>query len=151
MDEDTLFEKANQVAASCAAMNLRQASRAVSQLYDQIIRSTGLRGTQFSLLVAVYLAGPAPVTRLAELLVMDRTTLTRNLKPLEKQGLVKVKPGEDQRVRLVSLTDQGEDVLIEALPLWEEAQARVVNELGQERFAHLLQELAATAAVAQSE
>jgi DNA-binding MarR family transcriptional regulator len=108
----------------------------------------GLRVTQFTLLVAVSLAGAAPITRLAEELVMDRTTLTRNLRPLEKQGLIKVGSGKDQRTRAVTLTARGRNVLAEVLPLWEKAQARVVKGLGPERWNSLLADLSATVALA---
>jgi DNA-binding MarR family transcriptional regulator len=88
----------------------------------------------FTLLVRIAAAGPAPITQLAEGLVIDRTTLTRNLKPLEKQGLIQVATGEDQRLRLVSLTEPGYQALAKALPLWEQAQAQAVNTVGAERF-----------------
>ncbi len=84
---------------SCACFNLRKVTRAVTQLYDELLRPAGLRVTQFSLLVAVRMAGPVGVTRLVELTVMDRTTLTRNLELLQKQGLIEVASGEDRRTR----------------------------------------------------
>jgi DNA-binding HxlR family transcriptional regulator len=76
----------------------------------------------------------------------DRTTLTRNLRPLEKQGLLRVEPGADRRERKVTLTARGERTMAEALPLWEAAQARVTNSFGQERLRRLFAELAALAA-----
>jgi DNA-binding MarR family transcriptional regulator len=133
---------------SCACANLRSAARAVTRLYDDILRPSGLQVTQFTLLVRIALAGPAPITQLAEGLVMDRTTLTRNLKPLEKQGLVQVATGEDHRIRWVSLTELGHQALAKALPLWEQAQAQAVNALGAERFEALLGDLSAIASPA---
>jgi DNA-binding MarR family transcriptional regulator len=85
--------------------------------------------------------GSVTVTRLAEIGVMDRTTLTRNLKPLEKKGLIKVVPGDDQRTRIVTLTAHGKEVLSKALPLWEKAQSRVIKRLGQERWNSLMTNL----------
>ena len=85
---------------SCACFSLRKVTRAVTQLYDEMLRPAGLRGTQFSLLVAVQMAGPVGVTRLAELTVMDRTTLTRNLELLQKQGLIEIAAGADRRSRI---------------------------------------------------
>jgi len=126
---------------NCACFNLRKATRAVTHLYDEILRPTGIRATQFSLLVAAKALGPVIVTRLAELGVMDRTTLTRNLKPLEKQGLIKVVSGEDQRTRLITLTDSGQEALAIALPLWKKAQALVVKGLGQKRWNSILENL----------
>lgn len=122
---------------NCACFNLRKATRAVTQLYDDMLRPTGLRTTQFSLLVSTSLLGPISVTRLAEMGVIDRTTLTRNFKPLEKRGLIKVASGEDRRTRFVTLTDRGREALTKALPLWKKAQASVVRKLGQERWKSL--------------
>jgi DNA-binding MarR family transcriptional regulator len=126
---------------TCACANLRGAARAVTRLYDDLLRPSGLQITQFTLLATIALAGTPPITQLAERLVMDRTTLTRNLKPLEKQGLIQVVAGEDQRLRLVSLTEPGRQALAKALPLWEQAQAQAVNALRAERFGALLADL----------
>ncbi len=118
----------------CACFSLRKATRIVTQFYDDLLRPTGIRGTQFSLLVAVSMAGPVTVTELAELAVMDRTTLTRNLEVLEKQGLVDVSAGVDRRTRMVTLTVEGREAVLKALPLWQEAQAKVVAALGEDRW-----------------
>ncbi len=118
----------------CACFNLRKTTRAITQLYDEALRPSGLRCTQFSLLVAAMMLEPVTVTHLAEIVVMDRTTLARNIVPLEKEGLIKVTPGDDQRTRIVALTLRGKEVLSEAFPLWEKAQSRVVRGLGEERW-----------------
>jgi DNA-binding MarR family transcriptional regulator len=86
------------------------------------------------------------INRLAEIMVMDRTTLTRNLGPLTKQGMVRIEEGEDRRAHLVLLTRDGEQALLRALPLWKEALSRIVHALGQERFDHLLADLSAALA-----
>ncbi len=122
---------------NCACFNLRKTARAITQLYDEALRPSGLRCTQFSLLIATTMLEPVTVTHLAEIVVMDRTTLARNLKPLEKMGLMGVEPGDDQRTRIVTLTTRGKEVLSKALPLWEKAQDRVVKGLGQERWTSL--------------
>ncbi len=127
--------------AECACFNLRKATRAVTQLYDDTLRSIGLRATQFTVLVHTRVYGPVTVTRLAEMMVMDRTTLTRNLEPLQKRGLIEVTSGEDRRTRVVTLTDQGNKVLAKALPLWKQTQARIVEGLGQERWSSTLTNL----------
>ncbi len=137
-----------EIARSCAVLNLRRAARAVTRRYEEEMRPLGLKATQFSLLVAAALRGPINVSQLAELMVMDRTTLTRNLKPLQKHGLLQVIPGRDRRTRAVTLTEAGEKVLEQALPLWERAQHTVVEGLGQERFAGLLGDLQQTVDVA---
>lgn len=125
----------------CACFNLRKTARAITKLYDEALRPTGLRVTQFSLLIATTMLGSVTVTRLAEIGVMDRTTLTRNLKPLEKKRLIEVTAGKDQRTRVINLTTRGQEVLTKALPLWEKAQARVIKELGQERWKSLQADL----------
>jgi DNA-binding MarR family transcriptional regulator len=101
----------------------------------------GLRGTQFSILVTLSFTGPQTVTKLSEHLVMDRTTLTRNLRPLEKQGLIKLEQGKDLRVRTASMTSRGSKTLQKALPLWEKAQNQVIQKLGRKRFNALVSDL----------
>ena len=133
----------------CTCMNLRKAARAVTQLYEKVMQPTGLRGTQYTLLVGLAMAGPVTMTRLAEWFVMDRTTLTRNLRLLARQSLIKVTPGEDRRERVVTLTDRGHDAVTKALPLWQKAQQRVVQGLGQKRWRRLLNDLSAVANMAQ--
>jgi len=132
------------VRTECTGSNLRRATRAVSRIYDEALAPAGLRGTQFSLLIALSFFKEAPLLRVAEELGLDRTTLTRNLQPLERAGLVASSPGKDQRVRLLRLTDAGQRNLQRAYPLWEEAQAKVVNALGQRRWMTLLEGLTAT-------
>ena len=133
----------------CACANLRKAVRAVSQLYDDAFRPIGLRATQFGLLGATGMLGPLTINRLAEAIVMDRTTLTRNLRPLEKQGLLQIKSGKDRREREVSITRRGQVILAKGYPLWKKAQGKVIKGLGQERVSRLLKDLSAVVAVAQ--
>jgi DNA-binding MarR family transcriptional regulator len=132
----------------CACANVRRTDRVVTGFYDEILAPSGLRITQFTLLATLAEAGSMTINRLAELMVMDRTTLTRNLGPLTKQGLVQIEEGEDRRTRQVLLTSIGEQALRSALPLWQEAQSRVVHALGQEQFDHLLGDLSALMASA---
>ncbi|HWB43607.1 MAG TPA: MarR family winged helix-turn-helix transcriptional regulator [Gemmatimonadales bacterium] len=129
-------------ATRCTCFNLRKATRAVTQLYDQALRPTGLRVTQFSLLAVLRLAGRVPMTRLADEVVMDRTTLSRNLDVLERDGLVWVEPGLDARVREVELTRAGVAKLEEAFPRWQEAQRTIRRSLGQRRMERMLEDLA---------
>jgi DNA-binding MarR family transcriptional regulator len=132
----------------CACFNLRQASRAVTQLYDEILRPTGLRTTQFSLLAVIRLHGTVSISRLAEAAVMDRTTLARNLDLLEREGLVRIQPGEDARVREVTLTPAAHDRLDAALPYWEKAQAEMTRRMGSRSLERLLVDLSAAVAAA---
>ena len=140
------------IGRDCTCFNLRKATRAVTQYYDAILQPSGLRTTQFSVLTAAAITGPAPIGRLAEQLGMDRTTLTRNLAPLEKSGLIRtggeVTSSGDRRARLVEITTAGRKALLRAMPLWEEAQSSLIGRLGTQRWRELLHHLdAATAAV----
>jgi len=130
-------------AQSCAAANVRRASRAVTRLYGAFMAESGLEPTQYSLLVACSLADGATVGKLAETFVMDRSALARNLSVMEKRGLVRVQPGEDRRTRKVALTDRGKAALADALPRWRAAQALVEQRFGNERLERLLAELRA--------
>lgn len=136
---------------NCTCFGLRKAARAVTQMYDQALKPAGLRATQFSLLVAAERSGPRGIGELAELLVMDRTTLTRNLKPLLDRGLLKSVEGADRRRRPVAITAKGRAALARALPHWREAQVRMAGSLGHSRWRRLLGDLRDTANLAQME
>jgi DNA-binding MarR family transcriptional regulator len=129
------------IATECACLNVRRSARAVTALYDRILAPTGLRATQVTLLVALQRAGPIPFTRLAGVLGMDRTTLTRNLAPLQRGRLVALTTGADRRVRLATLTEKGRKVLVAAIPLWEEAQDRIAGALGPGRWEAIRRDL----------
>ena len=127
--------------ANCICFNLRKAARSVTQMYDEALKPSGLRTTQFSLLSVVANCGPAGITELAKKLVTDRTTLTRNLKPLLYQELLEVVDGADRRQRPIALTSRGRDALAQALPLWRELQIRTAEGLGHARWTGLLGDL----------
>ena len=129
---------------ACACFNLRRATRMVTQLYDEALKPAGIRATQFTVLVAIGSGGPISVNQLADRIVMDRTTLTRNLKPLEREGLIAVRPGDDFRVREVSLTAKGRKTLKRSYPLWERVQAQLREQLRDPRVDKLLVDLQAT-------
>ena len=126
---------------ACLCFNLRKAARAVTQRYDAALEPAGLRATQFSLLAALDGRDAVTITDLARAMVMDRTTLTRNLRPIEKQGLVAIAPGDDRRTREVSLTRRGRQTLKHATPRWRHAQTGMLDALGDRRARHLLGEL----------
>jgi len=130
--------------------NVRKTARLMTQLYDEILRPTGLRVTQFSIMMAIRELEPATLTRLAAVMAMDRTTLTRNLRPLERQGLVNIAPGDDRRERQLSLTPHGQHALAHALPLWERVQERLHEKFGAERLQRLFAELAALRSLSRS-
>jgi len=133
-----------EVARACACANLRKAARAVTQVFDDALAPSGLKVTQFTLLVTSRLVGESTINELAERMVMDRTTLSRNLKPLVRSGLLEMQPGEDGRTRLVQLTPAGEQALKEAYPLWQQVQQETVSALGEERHEALLGDIAQT-------
>lgn len=112
----------------CACTTLRRATRALTAAYDTALAPTGLRLTQFSVLRTLARLGPVAVTRLAAETVLERSTMGRNLAPLERRGLVSVMVGEtDGRERVVRLTASGEAAIAAALPAWRTAQNRVAE------------------------
>ena len=123
-------QQLKEIEQQCLGLLTRQVARRVTQWYDQCLQPHRLRSTQFNLLVAIAIAQTVPLTRLAEILVLDRTTLARNLKPLEQQGLVRIEAGEDRRVQLIRLTEPGYTLLQQALPSWERAQKEMMTRLG---------------------
>jgi len=134
----------DEVASDCVCFSLRKAARAVTQLYDRAFEDGALRVTQFTLLVALSQSEQLTLSQVAERLVMDRTTLTRNLAPLERDGLVTSERGPDRRERYMRLTPAGRRTLDQALPLWRQAQAQVMTAIGHHAWGALrrgLQEL----------
>lgn len=140
----------SQVPATCMGLHVRRASRVITQVYDTALRPLGLVLNQFTLLVSIYLVDAVPITRLAQMLYTDQTTLTRNLKLLEKRGLVAIAPGTDRRIRLVSLTPEGQSLLTQAIPLWEQAQAEVQQQIGSQTWNTLLAVLSDLKTVSQT-
>ena len=122
----------------CACFNFRKASRAVTQLYDEALQPSGLRSTQLVILLSAAVNPGLGISKLARELVMDASTLNRNLKPLEKRGLISVEDSKDGRRRLVTLTAKGQDAVESAVPLWNDAQSKLVAQFGSQRFKDLL-------------
>ena len=112
----------------CLCNTLRRATRAVTAMYDAALAPSGLRITQFSVLVVLARLGPLPVSRLAAEVALDRSTMGRNLDPLEHRGLVRIKVGDvDQRERVAHLTAAGERAIEAARPHWRAAQERIAT------------------------
>jgi DNA-binding MarR family transcriptional regulator len=109
---------------------MRQASRQMTQLYDRYFGPTGLRITQYSVLRLLGIYEPLTVQELADLMVMDRTTLSRALRPLERDGLVSMRPGDDARTRVLGLTETGRETLDSLLPVWQRAQTEFETSFG---------------------
>ena len=126
------------IASPCLCNALRQASRAVSRLYDEELRSVGLRTTQYSLLGYLKHFGAVRQRDLGAATSLDETTLTRNLRPLMDAGWVTADAGEDRREKLVSLTSAGSAKLAKALPAWERAQERMRSRLPKAKWSDLL-------------
>lgn len=117
---------------SCLNFALRRASRAVSQLFDKELAPLNLRSTQLNLLIGISEQKNKSLTEIAAHMVMDRTTLTRNLKPLEKAGLISNMALSDKRVRSYKLTLEGESLVQKALPLWQKCHTALEECLGEE-------------------
>src|SRR5260370_34216363 len=116
----------------CVCAALRRTDRAITQFYDTILAKSGVPISQFTLLATLASAGPMAINRFAELLLMDRATLTRHLKPLARQAWVRIEEGEDRRTRIVSLTTAGEQALMRALPPREHAHCHQLHRAGEQ-------------------
>lgn len=126
---------------NCTCFNLRKAARAVTQAYDKAIKPSGLRATQFTLLTLVSKMEPVGVKELASALVMDRTTLARNLKVLSTSGMIEIGEGDDRRYKPITITPLGKNSLELAAPLWEQTQIDLAKELGMDRWSNFLGDL----------
>ena len=140
-DKTFAIASALAVRDTCLCNHLRKADRVIMQLYDEALRPHGLKSTQFTLLIAIRLRAPIKQTVLAECTATDRTTLTRNLSSLERQGLIQIQSGTDRRVKEISLTPQGHHRLAVAYPDWRQVQVRTEELLGKPQVRKLLAEL----------
>ena len=130
---------------SCLCTQLRRASRGVTRRYDDALAVIGLGAAQFSLLRHVQRLGQPSISLLAEAMGLERSTLGRNLRVLEADGLVALGEGDDQRNRVVLLTEAGKQLLHVAHPAWEQAQKELVERLGvgqRDELVRLLEQLA---------
>lgn len=123
--------------AICTCLAVRQGARQLTQLYDRHLAPAGLRATQYPILARLHRCGPMPINALAADLVVDRTTLGRALRPLERDGLVVLSVGRDARTRELSLTPRGVERLAVAAPLWRDAQEAFDQGYGVEESASL--------------
>jgi DNA-binding MarR family transcriptional regulator len=126
-DMEKLKGICGKVAESCMGMRVRRAARVVANHYDKHLKPTGLKGTQFTLLNTIFMNPAASIGQLADVLGLDRTTLNRNLKPLEGKGLISSGSGKDPRTRTLKMTSAGTKMLQNALPYWLEAQSGVLE------------------------
>jgi DNA-binding MarR family transcriptional regulator len=130
-----------ELAEACTCTHMRKAARLITQFYDTFLQPSGLRMTQFIVLMVVALSEQETVMQMAEKLAMDRSALARSLKSLEDQGLLIVEPGSDRRTRLVRLTQEGRQALTRTLPSWRQAQEQLVTRFGEEQARLLLADL----------
>ena len=134
--------------ARCACFDLRKATRAVSRLYDDRLRPLGLNITQYSLLRVIETEPQISVSTLGRYMVMDRTSVTRALAPLERDRLIRSRVGSDKRKRIVSLTKKGTRLIADAKPRWDEAQKIFLDLIGDQRWTVMRGLLKDTARVA---
>ncbi|MCG6879304.1 MAG: MarR family winged helix-turn-helix transcriptional regulator [Deltaproteobacteria bacterium] len=127
-----------EIGLSCACFNLRRAARLVKQRFDRIFREKGITANQFSILMAVYNQKHVVLTRLARMLGMERTTLSRNVSLLTRMGVIAIEVGTDKRERKIAITKNGITLLEKTLPLWQKVQNEVVEVIGRERWDGLL-------------
>jgi DNA-binding MarR family transcriptional regulator len=132
----------------CGCASLRRASRAVTQLYDAELRATGLNTPQFTLLQVLDRVGRVGQGRLGRMLVLDSTTLSRTLRPLEKQRWILIRRGTDRRERQIELTAAGRSRLERATRAWDRGQRQLMARFGQRRWSALQSELARIAGLA---
>ena len=134
---------------TCAGYNLRRTSRVVTSLFDCALEPTGLRSTQVAILQMIVVTDAPSIARLARQMAMDPSTLTRNLRPLVREGYVELVKAPRGRAKVAHLTDQGRAKLDEVMQRWREAQAVFVKRFGAKRWRLLRNELLAVVAALQ--
>ena len=137
MSEDLDFSSRR----NCVCFNLRRVARVVTHLFDAEMRQQGIRSTQGSVLFALHATGPSNMAELSEVLGMERTTLLRNLRPLQRDGLVMVEGGGHGGYVELSLSAKGHQQIEKLAPAWESAQSTAVQVLGKKRWSALLADL----------
>lgn len=125
----------------CASLNFRRTSRMVTRMYDLAMQESGVRSTQFALLVGIAKLQPVTMGTLATVLMLDRSTLSRSLRLLEKERMIEISKRAAMRQRFLKLTYSGEKALQRSLPLWRAAHARFVEAVGADYWLKLRNEL----------
>ena len=137
-----MSEERNMAAGeNCVCFNLRRVTRAVTQFFDAEMRRHGIRPTQGSILASLQTKDSWTMAELSDWLGMDRTTLVRNLRPLERDGLVQADGGGRGRLVELSITSKGRKQIEKLTPAWKSAQSAVVKTLGEKRWAAILSDL----------
>lgn len=132
MRDDLPLTVTHEVRDRCLCLHVQRAARALARRFDDALRPFGLTSGQFSLLMSLNRPAPPTIGEVAQLLVMDRTTLTANLKPLERRGLLKiVVDEEDRRNRRLRITGAGQKLLTAAVPVWRSTHDEVDKQLSR--------------------
>lgn len=119
----------------CVCANLRKKTRLVTQFYDKLLQPTGLKVTQYSMLANIDLQQAVSISRLGEILLLDQTTITRNINLLKRNGYVDLtRDPQDARAKVITLTEKGVEKLNEAAPIWQDVQERIINDIGLENY-----------------
>src|SRR5215510_4481491 len=147
----TEMESARAKVGQCVCGSVRKAARAITKIYDDALRPAGLRITQLGILGVAIRMEPVTISQLAEATITDRTTLTRNLKLLERKKFIRIQPGADQREREIRVTTRGREALSLAYPIWKETQDRVIKELGEDRWDLLREGLGSVTSLAKED
>ena len=121
---------ARMIGENCACYHVRHAARVITRAYDEALKPVGLRGPQFSILTALKVAEDVSISQLAKHMGMDRTTMSRNLRPLEREGLVTVSPEGRGQARTIAITEAGVRRHDQAVPLWQQVQTKAMGALG---------------------
>src|SRR5438128_2354345 len=137
MGAEPMQEMIDKVASECVAVRLRLLNRVVTNLYDDALRPLGLKVSQLNLLTVTARLGLARPAQVCDILQLDASTLSRNVKPLQAHGWLEVVPEEDARAQPFRLTPQGKRLIEKAVPAWEQAQRRASELLGGEGIALL--------------
>src|SRR4051812_8956604 len=135
--DKTTHSSIDTIASSCVAVRLRLLNRVVTNLYDDALRPLGLKVSQLNILVVTAKLGLARPAQVCDILQLDVSTLSRNVKPLQAHGWLEVVPDEDARAQPFRLTPQGRRLIEKAVPAWEQAQRRAAELLGDEGIALL--------------
>jgi DNA-binding MarR family transcriptional regulator len=127
-------KRATELLTECACFDLRRATRAVSRMYDEFLRDAGLNITQFSMLRLICAEKELSISTLSRYMVMERTSITRAIAPLERDGLIHSRPGTDKRIRVVSVSNKGRRLVEDAEPKWRQAQEALLDTIGEDRW-----------------
>lgn len=139
MRSDLPLSVTHEVRDRCLCLHLQRAARAIGRRFDDALKPVGLNQGQYSLLISLNRPTAPRISDVAQLLAMDRTTLTANIKPLQRRGLLSVvQDNDDRRVRRLALTESGRDVLVRAVPIWRATHEAIDAEIPERRTDVLL-------------